>query len=205
MRLWGLGGRLSRQGDVHFRVRVLFGLLGSSRFLLLPMGHCYGMRGIQNMPLNPKHLLFCWVFHPDSPPSPKQHKSQPRGRHHRCRAPKPMHQAGGQVRHPPPKRRVPHATFAIAASSSPPFPFHGGLRGPSTTSSLTRRTCACHRCPFCVSSVGGGGGGQGRGFRFFGWGGVCWGGRCGGLGVSTDNSAARYPHQHSPPTPTHSD
>ena len=71
-RLRWLGGRLGRRVSVRFGVRLLFGLGGlltcSSSLLLLPMGHCYNMRGIQQMPLNPKHVLFPWVFHPHSPP-----------------------------------------------------------------------------------------------------------------------------------------
>ena len=69
-----LRGRLSRQVRVPFGVRLLFALGGlltcRCSLLLLPVGHWCSMRGIQQIPLNPKHLLFPWVFHPHSPPRP---------------------------------------------------------------------------------------------------------------------------------------
>ena len=141
-----LGGRLSWRVGVPFAVGLLFGLGGlltcSCSLLLLPMGHC--MRGIQQMPLNPKVLLFPSVFHPDSPPPPlPQLRLQPPGRHHRCRAHTPVHQAGGQVTHPPPNMGVPRAAFAAAAASpSPPSHVHGGVRGPTMSCCPIRRTGA---------------------------------------------------------------
>ena len=73
-RLSWLGGRLGLRVRVRFGVRLLFGLGGlltcSCSVLLLPRGHCCSMTGIQQMPLNPKHLLLTWVFHAHSPPRP---------------------------------------------------------------------------------------------------------------------------------------
>ena len=44
--LWG--GRLSRRVNVRSKVSLLFGLLGNNTSLiLLPMGHCCGITGIQ--------------------------------------------------------------------------------------------------------------------------------------------------------------
>ena len=69
-----LGGQVSQRVSVWFGVRLLFGLGGlltwSCSLLLLLMGHCCSMRGMQQIPLHPKHLLFPWVFHPHSPPPP---------------------------------------------------------------------------------------------------------------------------------------
>ena len=64
-RLTWLGGRLSRRVSVRFAGRLLFGDGGllncRCSLLLLPMVDCCSMRGILQMPLNPKHLLFPWV------------------------------------------------------------------------------------------------------------------------------------------------
>ena len=77
-RLGWLGGRLTRRVSVRFGVRLLLGLGGlltcNCSLLLLPRGHCCSMRGIQHMPLNPKHLLFPWVFHSHSPPLPRRNR-----------------------------------------------------------------------------------------------------------------------------------
>ena len=72
-----LGGRLSRRVSVRFGVRLLFGLGGLGSLLVLPMGHCCSMRGIQQMPLNPKYLLFPPTL---SPPPLPQSRLQPPGR-----------------------------------------------------------------------------------------------------------------------------
>ena len=82
----GLGGRLSRLSGVRLGVRLLFGLLGSrSSLLLIPMRHYCSMRGMRQMPLNAKHLIFPLVFHPHSL-LPQERRSQPPGRHRQWRA-----------------------------------------------------------------------------------------------------------------------
>ena len=68
-----LGDRLGRRVSDRFGARLLFGHGGlvtcSCSLLLLPMGQCCSMRGIQQIqqPLNPKHLLLPWVIHPPPP------------------------------------------------------------------------------------------------------------------------------------------
>ena len=128
------------------------------------------------MRLNPIHLLFPWVIHPHSSPSP-QRRSYPVGRHHRCRAQKPVHQARGPVAHPPPTRGFPHAASATAdaASPSPPSPPQVGMRGLTTMRCCPiRRTCACHRGLYGLGGLGGGGRGVSVSERQRG-GGLCYG------------------------------
>ena len=155
-----LGGRLSRRVIVRLGIRLLFGLGGlltcSCSLLLLSMGHSCSMRGIQQMPLNPKHLLFPWVFHPHSPPVPRRNPPQPPGTHHRCRAHTPAHQAGGQVTHPPPKRGAPRVAFAAAAASASPSHGDVGVPGPTTSCCPIRRACASVGGSFWVAWVRGG-------------------------------------------------
>ena len=123
----------------------------------------------------PETSPFPLVFHPHTP-HPTQPRSAPPGEHHLCRAQKPVHQVGGHVAHPPPKRGVPHAAFAAAAASpSPPSPIHGGVPGPTMSCCSIRRTCTCPRGAFGACWVWGGGGVLGGG-----GGGALLGRSCGG-------------------------
>ena len=174
LKLSCLGGPLSRRFSVRFRVRLLFGLASlltcSCSLLLLPMGHCSGMRGIQQMPLNPRHFLLPLVFHPRSPP---------RLPNNRDYNPKVDTIRVGHInlftKHGPSdssKRGVPGAAFAGAvASRLPPSCVHGALFGPTMCCCPIRRTCASSWGVFWVGwvlgagqggldlSAGGGGGG----------------------------------------------
>ena len=200
-----LGGRLSRRVSVRFGVRLLFGLGlglgGPVSLLLLPMGHCCSMRGIQQMPLNPKHLLFPWVLHPHLiPPAMPPPRLQPPGRHNRGRAQTPAHQAGGQVTHPPPRRGAPRAAFAAPAS---PSPSHGDGEVPSPTTSCCpiRRTCT----PVGASCFAGVWGGARQGVWVSRRGRVLLGRRCGGWpgwGGSSQSWTSGCPRPNTPPTPT---